>query len=295
MHAAEIGLSVGDFFGEGYIIGFRQGGGTPRARFVPGYKGLLKLAYQSNLVAAVDAYVIYEKDRFEADLGKDTDPITYKPYLGLDHPGAVIAAYTRIKLSNGAVKHDLMPVWKLELVRKGSPGARDASHPWNTSTDEMYRKTGIRHALKDAPKSNELDRAIRLDEASESDEAFVTDNMTFPGEEPRQMQEGRAAESRNRVKAQAAQLPAKAQPVINTQGEPVRAAAPAKPAQAPAAAPAAVAPQQQLPVQPPAPPPPPVVAAPASPPPPVVAAPAGPPDDRFSDASDPEVPEDMFT
>lgn len=180
VHAAEIGLTVGDFFGEGYVLGFHQRGSSQkRARFIPGYKGLLKLAYQSNMVARVDAYVIYEKDTFVADLGKERERVSYTPYLGLDMPGEVICVYTQVELKGGVVKDHIMPRWKLEKTRKASPGGQDPDHPWNKYPEEMFRKSGLRHALKDAPKSNEQDRALRLEEQAESGEE--PEVMPVPG------------------------------------------------------------------------------------------------------------------
>ncbi len=177
VQASEVGLSVGGFFGEGFIIPFgspRNPNSRKKARFVPGYKGLVKLAYQSPLVHRIDAFVVFEKDEFVPDLG--TNSVRYVPYLGQDDPGKPIAAYTQIQLASGAVKHDVMPMWALERIRKSAPGLRKSDHPWNTHPLEMYRKTGLRHALKDAPKASEVDRAIeqalRLDELSESADAY---------------------------------------------------------------------------------------------------------------------------
>lgn len=237
VHAAEVGLSIGNLFGEAYIIPFKKKN-ILLANFVPGYKGMLKLSYQSQLVSAVDAYVVYDHDVFEVDLGDDRKPVTYKPNLLVEKPGEVIAVYTKIRLASGATKHDVMPRWRLDRIRSASPGARNPDHPWNLHPDEMYRKTGLRHALKDAPKSNELDRALMLDERAETDAIEkYEDEPHVPGldDEP----EGRAQQSRARVqqRAQAAQLNAK--PAITATGtvveqktpepQPAQAAPPAQP------------------------------------------------------------------
>jgi phage RecT family recombinase len=252
VHAAEVGLQVGGIFGEAYVIPFKKKG-VAIANFVPGYKGMCKLAYQSTLVASIDAYVIYEDDVFEVDLGADVKPVTYKPNLSLalrKDRGEVIATYTKIRLANGAMKHDVLPRWRMDEIRRSSPGASNPDHPWNLHPDEMYRKTGLRHALKDAPKSNELDRALVLDERAE------VESLEAHADEPEiagldeQTDEGRAKQTRDRVqkRAEAAQLNAK--PAITTVGavmqqqtqqplpvQPQVTAAPAAPVQA--AAPAA--------------------------------------------------------
>lgn len=199
VHAAEIGLSVGNFFGEGYVIPYRKKG-QMRAQFIPGYRGLIKLAYQSTLVSLISAHVIYEADTFDVDFGRDQE-VVCKPALGMQHPGSVVAAYCKIRLSTGATKHDVLPVWRLEAIRRSAPGSSDQGSPWNTHTDEMYRKTVLRHALKDAPKSTEVDRALRLAEQEES-ELVEVESPDLPGVEARPAgaaEEGRAAKARQRL------------------------------------------------------------------------------------------------
>lgn len=245
VHAAELGLTIGGFAGEAYILPFRaKGSDTKRANFVPGYKGLIKLAYQSSFIAAIDAWVVYETDVFEVDLGKDANPVVYKPALGVSDPGKVVAAYCKTRLTTGATKHEVMPLWRLERVRRSSPGVSDASHPWNTHTDEMYRKTVLRHALKDVPKSSEIDRALALDDASERDDFEVAEVPGLAAEPDA----GRAQRSRARVqeRAQAAQLPPAAPPQATVpQGAGELAGAPVARAQ-PAPAPAQPAAQTEI-------------------------------------------------
>ena len=229
VHAAQVGLVVGDYFGEAYIIGYGKHGepnAPKRAVFVPGYKGLIKLAYQSMLVNRIDAYVIYDRDVFQCDLGKERDRVHYVPYLGGEPPGKVLAVYTQIELATKAVKDAVMPLWRLEQVRERAPSNRDQGSAWHTDRNEMYRKTGLRHALKDAPKSTELDRALRLDEASEDEDGEVPEIPGFV--EDAAASQGRAAKSRQRAQQQAAALP------LGTPGG--GAAGAAQPAQAQTAA-----------------------------------------------------------
>jgi len=227
VHAAEIGLSVGDYAGEAYILGYgnkQNPNGPKRARMIPGYKGLIKLAYQSALVSRVDAYVIYDRDVFIIDLGREKDRVHYVPYLGGEKPGNVIAVYTQIQLSSGAVKDHVMPLWRLEQVRSRAPSGGDASSPWSTDRPEMYRKTGLRHSLKDAPKSTEMDRALRLDEAAENEDDDDLPDLPALDEQP--SGQGRAAKSRQRVEQRAEQAQA-ALPVGTVVQTPQSAAQPA--------------------------------------------------------------------
>lgn len=218
VRVAELGLSMGAAFGEAYIIPFRDKEGRQQAKFIVGYKGLIRLALQGGIVKSANAWVIYEKDKFVPRLG--CNEVEYEPYLE-GHPGKAIAAYAQFILGADKIfKHVVAPLWKLDQIRESSPGAHKASHPWNTHRDEMYRKTALRAGLKDVPKSNELDRAIANDERAEAEE----DAMLYP-ETPGFDEDG-VATSSTRTASMKDRIRTKAQggggvPPIETTGESV--------------------------------------------------------------------------
>ena len=226
VQAAEVGLSIGGFFGEGFLIPYgssRNENAPKKAKFVVGYKGLLKLCYQSPLIRRVDGYMVFQKDHFVPNLGSNS--VEYRPYLGLSDPGNPVAAYTQIEFATGAIKHHVMAMWALERIRKGSPGSKKQDHPWNTHTNEMYRKTGLRSALKDAPKNSDTDRAIELairhDELADNDAAYdsVPDLGLDTGESRSQATKARVTK---RAEAKAPATPAEP-PAEPPQAAPVAA------------------------------------------------------------------------
>ena len=216
VRVAELGLSMGDAFGEAYIIPFKDKSGRKQAKFIIGYKGLIRLALQGNMVKAVNAWTIYEKDLFIPRLG--SNEVEYEPFLE-GHPGKPIAAYSQFILGADKIfKHVVVPMWKLEQIRASSAGSHNPNHPWNTHTDEMYRKTALRAGLKDVPKSNELDRAIATDERAEQDEdAQLYPDVPGFGEDD--VSSSRTGSMKERIKAKVA--PANGGPPINTDGEPM--------------------------------------------------------------------------
>ena len=66
-------------------------GENDRVALVLGYRGIVRLALQSNQVNFLTAYVIHAKDTFALDLG--TQYVKHAPYDGEDDPGAVTGAY----------------------------------------------------------------------------------------------------------------------------------------------------------------------------------------------------------
>jgi recombination protein RecT len=202
VQAAELGLDIGGSMGEAFIIGYasKDPSKPKRARLVIGYPGLVRLAYRSQLISVVNTYVVYERDMFDVS-GLGRNEVVYGPYLG-DDPGRVVAGYCQIQLTTGGVKHFVMPLRDLDAIRLNVPGHDKPDSPWRTHRAEMYRKTALRHGLKDAPRSSELQRAIQIDQLSEAD--VDEPAMVDLGRAAEPRVSGRVAESRARLEAAAA-------------------------------------------------------------------------------------------
>lgn len=168
IQASQLGLELDNQLGEAYMIPRRDKSGRYQAQLMVGYKGFIKLAYQSGYVARVVPRVVHARDVFKFELGA-TDKLTHKPYLGADLPGPVVAAYTVLHLSTHKTPIiEVMSVAEIEAVRKRS-GANGG--PWATDYDAMCRKTVLRRVLKYVPRSPELQKGMALDGLAEAGEA----------------------------------------------------------------------------------------------------------------------------
>jgi len=141
MRSAQLGLSLDPVRKEAYLVPYRLKNGELTANFIVGYRGLMKLVYQTGQVRAMWAYVVHEKDQFDLDLGTN-HTLTHKPYIGPDFPGPVVGAYAVALLSNGEKTFRFVPRWEIEAHRMRSQAA--SLGPWVTDYDAMACKTAIR-------------------------------------------------------------------------------------------------------------------------------------------------------
>lgn len=132
-----------------------------RAQYMPMVRGLIQVMYRTGDVSMVDGVAVYEKDHFEYERG-DAPRIIHRPHMGMDAPGAVIAAYVVIKLKNGEIKREVMFRRDIEQVRNASK-AKDGPG-WKNWYDQFAIKAVIKRASKQLPTDSEdLARVIEHD------------------------------------------------------------------------------------------------------------------------------------
>lgn len=172
MQAATLGLEPNTPLGEGWLIPRKnKKTGQMEASFQLGYQGMISLARRSGQIAKLEAHVVYEHDTFDLEYGLD-QKLSHRPYFlcGKLEPGRVICAYAVAKLTDGSVQIEVMSLRDLERIRARS-AASDG--PWNTDTDEMYRKTLVRRIFKYLPKSAEI-REV-LEREADNDNGITAD------------------------------------------------------------------------------------------------------------------------
>jgi recombination protein RecT len=200
--AAQIGLEIGSHLGEAFVVPFRNNrAGRTDATLIIGYKGLVKLMWESEQIASLSDVIVHAKDAIEYKQG-DEESILHRPFVppvellaklstakvqmtdaekeALD-PGPAIAYYAIIETKGGGRRRAFM--WASDAVRHRDAFARNATKEdsvWRTNFDAMALKTVIRRAAKLAPRSIEkpsLQQAIALDELAE---AGVEQGLALP-------------------------------------------------------------------------------------------------------------------
>lgn len=157
MEAAQLGLEPNTTLGHAYLIPY----GT-LCQFVVGYRGLLDLAWRSGEVKDVQAETVYQNDTWEYELGMDPklrhvpadkdrgDPVHYYAIIRMKDGGSVSAVMSK----EDVIRH----------AKKYSKNYNKSDSPWQTSFDEMAKKTLLRRVLKFAPlKSEFITRALEAD------------------------------------------------------------------------------------------------------------------------------------
>lgn len=168
MQAAELGLEPGSATGEAYLVPFGQ-----ECTLIPGYRGLISLAFRSGQVKSVTAKCVMAGDLFEYEEG--LNPILrHVPSLEVEQDKeGMTHAYCVIQLTGGGVIYDVMTAKAINKIRSRSKAS--GSGPWVTDYLEMAKKTVVRRTLKYAPMSVEMARAIAIDNHADG----VTDDNSY--------------------------------------------------------------------------------------------------------------------
>lgn len=182
MQGAELGLEAGGLLGEGYLVPFfNKHTKQKEAQFIPGYRGLVKLARQSGEVASVEARAVFEGDFFEYEYGFEQK---LKHVPAEENPGRVLRfvyVIFRFKEAHWAPYFDVMSRDEVEAVRKRSQAS---SGPWDTDYAEMAKKTVVRRGSKMFPLATEraaaFNRAIEIGDLAD---AGLTTDIEVTGEE----------------------------------------------------------------------------------------------------------------
>lgn len=164
MEAASMGLEVGGLPPEAHLVPFRNSKtGQSDCTLIPDYRGVMKLARQSNEVSLIETHVVYEKDAFSYAYGLDRH-LKHEPYRGED-AGPMVAAYCIVRLRDGGNLFEVMEKHKIEARRKRSRAGTEG--PWVTDPEPMWRKSTVKCLAPYMPTNRQFQRAVALDDRAE--------------------------------------------------------------------------------------------------------------------------------
>lgn len=163
IQASQLGLEPG-LLGQCYLIPYKD-----ECTLQLGYQGLVDLVRRTGRVKRIEAHVVRDGDKFAYRTGLNT-VLEHEPALDGD-PGEMRLAYAVAEFSDGGFHVDVMTRQQIESIRDRSQNVQNArkwnkSTPWDTDSEEMWRKTLLRRICKYLPRSPELATAIALDEAT---------------------------------------------------------------------------------------------------------------------------------
>lgn len=158
LNAGEMGLEPNGR--DGHLVPYKVKGAM-RAQFIPDYKGLIRLAYQSDMVTLVQAQAVYEKDLFGYKFGSGAY-IEHVPSQDEDR-GALCYAWAMAKLTNGGEPFVVLNKGDIARRRKAAMGANSEYSPWNQHAEAMWRKSAVRELAKWIPQSPRLERAVNAE------------------------------------------------------------------------------------------------------------------------------------
>lgn len=152
MTASQLGLEPGPL-GESYFVPFGRD-----VTFIPGYRGLIKLARNSGLLVDIWAEIVYEKDEFAYTLGLHRD-LKHVPATG--ERGKPIYVYAAAQLKDGGTPFVVLTHAEVEAIRSRSRASKNG--PWVSDWGPMAKKTAVKQLAKWLPLSAEFNTATVLD------------------------------------------------------------------------------------------------------------------------------------
>lgn len=183
MQSAQLRLPPDDMRGLAYLVPYwNKHKNAYEAQFMPGYKGLVKLAKDSGEVKNVYSRVVYDNEKFEVEEGLEPR-LVHVPLPPKDR-GANKGAYTVVEFKGGEKEFTFLWEEDIQKLRKRSKASDDG--PWITDPDEMRKKTTIRRAMKTRDLSPAMNKAVALDELIDTevssreefeDDDFMTENL----------------------------------------------------------------------------------------------------------------------
>lgn len=163
MESMQLGLVLDGCLGHAYLVPFNnRRAGTKEAQLIPGYKGLMELAYRSSRVLSIECDIVREGDHFEFERG--TNPrLSHRP--NFDSTAKITHVWACAICEGGANPFVVMSRDEVEKIRKK---AKSQSGPWCDYYEEMAKKTAIRRLCKYLPASPDLQRAVSLQERADA-------------------------------------------------------------------------------------------------------------------------------
>jgi len=150
--------------GEGYIIPYKT-----EAKFQLGYQGIITLLYRTNKISAITSNIIYQNDVFEYEEGLNAK-LVHKPAMFGADKGEAIGVYTVAQMSDGTKTFKVMDMAGVMAIKNLSKAKGTADSPWNSDKDPekwMWRKTCLIQHAKLLPKTEEIQKAIEIDNDGE--------------------------------------------------------------------------------------------------------------------------------
>lgn len=176
LQSAAYGLEPdGGPLGQGYLVPFWNGKAKRlECQFIPGYRGLVKLARNSGEVADVWAEVVFECDmkapgHFSYELGLNQD-LKHRRNDEATETGALRYVYAVARFRDGEKKFVVMNARDVEKIKaKSQSKDRDGKlfGPWLDHEPEMWKKTAVRRLCKMLPLSVEVQTKIMADESAD--------------------------------------------------------------------------------------------------------------------------------
>jgi recombination protein RecT len=140
-------------------------------KYMPDYKGFIKLARESGEISDMTANVVRENDVFEHEYGSNKYLKHVKSYGTDKERGKRIAAYSYVKFKDGSEDFRVLTEGEVMHAKKSSK----SGNIWDNDPDPMWAKTAVRQHAKFLPSQKKLQLAAEMEEVMDLKDVDVSD------------------------------------------------------------------------------------------------------------------------
>ncbi len=179
VRAAEFGVETDGW--DAHLVPYKNKGRL-ECQLIVDYKGLCKLAYQSELVLELVAGAVCERDLFEYEYGSQSF-LRHVP-TNEEDPGKLVYAWAMAKIKGGGSPFVVLNRRQVMEHKKASTASASDYSPWNKPATEpsMWKKTAVRELAKMIPRSAILHAALKHEDAADAG-GQVIDGVVFGADE----------------------------------------------------------------------------------------------------------------
>ena len=146
-----------------------DGSWLKQVQYQPMVQGIVKLMRNSGEIADVDAFIVHKNDTFSFKAGRDKIPDHDADWFG--DRGEPIGVWAFVKLNSGEVKVTMLTKDRVMRLSTRSKAAKNYDPKQGQDWEEWWKKAAIRNVSKYAPKSSQLETALK-----KADEEFDFDD-----------------------------------------------------------------------------------------------------------------------
>jgi recombination protein RecT len=140
----------------------KDGSYKKMAQYIPMVAGIIKRVRNSGEVARLNAFVVYENDKFHVAYGLE---MTLEHEPNFENPGRPLGAYAVCLFKDGEIDFEFMPAKQIFNIGGQGKNADQYDPSKGKNYGEWWRKTAIRRLSKRLPVDSDIARVVeRIDE-----------------------------------------------------------------------------------------------------------------------------------
>lgn len=162
MQCAQLGLETDNLLGHAYLVPFKG-----KVQIIVGYRGIMRLARNSDQVESIEARAVYDDDKFDFQYGDGKARFLHHVPSEAAKSSKLRAAYAIARFKGGGEVWEVILPRDIAKAKRSSQASSRSDSPWKLHEEQMWRKTAVRRLEPFLPLDATARRAFAVDEAGE--------------------------------------------------------------------------------------------------------------------------------